>query len=39
MAGVALQDGAVGDRIQARNSNSRRVVEGIVGADGIIRVR
>ncbi|MGD9602597.1 MAG: flagellar basal body P-ring formation chaperone FlgA [Gammaproteobacteria bacterium] len=39
MAGVALQDGAVGDRIQARNTNSRRVVEGIVGVDGVLRVR
>lgn len=39
VAGVALQDGALGDRIQARNTVSRRVVEGEVGAGGILIVR
>jgi len=39
VAGVALQDGAIGERIQARNNASRRIVEGIVGADGTIQVQ
>lgn len=39
VGGVALQDGALGDRIQARNTVSRRVVEGEVSAGGIVVVR
>lgn len=39
VGGVALQDGALGDRIQARNNSSRRIVEGIVGNDGVVMVR
>lgn len=39
VGGVALQDGAVGDRIQARNHSSRRIVEGVIGDDGVLMVR
>jgi flagella basal body P-ring formation protein FlgA len=39
VSGTALQDGAVGERIQVRNPSSRRVVEGIVAADGSVLVR
>lgn len=39
MAGVALQDGAVGERVQARNNASQRIVEGVVEADGTLAVR
>lgn len=34
--GQALKDGALGDRISVRNLNSKRVVEGIVNADGMV---
>ena len=37
--GTALMDGAVGDRVRVRNERSRRVVEGILAADGTVRVR
>ncbi len=36
MSGVAMQDGAIGDRIQARNNTSQRVVEGVISAEGTI---
>ncbi len=36
--GEALTDGAVGDRIKARNRHSKRVVEGIVTRDATIYV-
>jgi flagellar basal body P-ring formation protein FlgA len=39
VGGVALQDGALGDRIQARNNSSRRVVEGVLAENGVVRVR
>jgi flagella basal body P-ring formation protein FlgA len=39
VSGIALQDGALGDRIQARNNTSRRVVEAEVGEGGILVVR
>ncbi|MBB1126651.1 flagellar basal body P-ring formation protein FlgA [Thiospirillum jenense] len=38
MQGEALADGSLGQRIQARNQSSRRVVEGVIIADGIIEV-
>lgn len=39
VGGVALQDGAIGDRIQARNNSSRRIVEGVIGDDGVVMIR
>ncbi len=38
MTGIALADAAAGDRVQVRNLSSRRVVEGVVGADGSVEV-
>jgi flagella basal body P-ring formation protein FlgA len=38
-AGTALADAARGDRLRVRNTSSGKVVEGTVGADGIVRVR
>jgi len=38
MNGTALADGAEGDQIPVRNMRSRRVVEGRVTAQGIVRV-
>lgn len=38
MTGIALADAAAGDRIQVRNLSSKRVVEGVVGADGSVEV-
>ena len=37
-AGTALQPGGVGDRISVRNSNSKRVIEGIIQASGEVVV-
>ncbi len=37
--GRALKDGALGDRVAVRNLNSKRVVEGVVNADGMVVVR
>lgn len=37
--GQALKDGALGDRVSVRNLNSKRVVEGVVNADGMVVVR
>jgi flagella basal body P-ring formation protein FlgA len=39
MKGSALGDGAEGDRIRVRNSNSRRVVEGVVNEAGLVVVQ
>ncbi len=39
MTGVALEDGAPGDRIRVQNSESKKVIDGVVGDDGIVRVR
>ena len=36
--GEALSHGAVGERIRVRNTTSRRVVEGVVVAAGLVRV-
>jgi flagella basal body P-ring formation protein FlgA len=38
MNGTALSDASMGQRIQVKNSSSKRVVEGIVDAPGIVRV-
>jgi flagella basal body P-ring formation protein FlgA len=38
-AGTALEDGAPGDRIRVQNNESKKVVEGVVGDDGVVRVR
>ena len=38
-AGTALEDGAPGDRIRVQNSESKKIVEGVVGDDGVVRVR
>ena len=37
--GIALQDGAIGDRIQVRNDTSQRIVEGVIAEDGSVVVR
>jgi flagella basal body P-ring formation protein FlgA len=37
--GEALADARLGGRVAVRNQHSRRVVEGIAGADGIVEVR
>lgn len=37
--GQALKDGALGDRVSVRNLNSKRVVEGVVNADGMVVIR
>ena len=39
MGGTAMQDGAVGERIQVRNTASRRVVEGTITEPGLVVVR
>lgn len=38
VAGTAMKDGTLGERIPVRNLNSKRVVEGVVLADGVIEV-
>ncbi|MEM7253500.1 MAG: flagellar basal body P-ring formation chaperone FlgA [Pseudomonadota bacterium] len=38
MAGIALNDGALGDTVRARNTRSQRVVEGVIIARGVIEV-
>lgn len=38
MNGTALSDASLGQRIRVKNSSSKRVVEGIVDAPGIVRV-
>ena len=37
--GQALKDGGVGERVSVRNLNSKRVVEGVVNADGMVVVQ
>jgi flagella basal body P-ring formation protein FlgA len=39
MVGTALQDGAPGDRIQVENPRSKKVVEGVVDEEGVVRIR
>lgn len=38
VAGVAMQNGAIGDRVSVRNTNSRRIVEGVVKASNVVAV-
>lgn len=38
VAGTALRDGALGERIPVRNLNSKRVVEGVVRDGGVVEV-
>ena len=38
MSGTALEPGAAGDRIRVQNNESKKVVQGLVGDDGFIRV-
>ncbi len=38
MAGTAMEDGAPGDRIRVQNSVSKKVLDGVVGDDGVVRV-
>ena len=38
MNGMALSDASLGQRIRVKNSSSKRVVEGVVDAPGIVRV-
>ena len=38
VAGTALRDGALGERIPVRNLNSKRVVEGVILDGGIVEV-
>jgi len=38
MKGIALEDGAEGERIRVRNSASKRIVEGYVEPSGAVRV-
>lgn len=38
VAGTAMKDGSLGERIPVRNLNSNRVVEGVVLADGVVEV-
>lgn len=38
MAGEALADGALNERIRVRNGKSKRIVEGVVTAPGVVQV-
>ncbi len=38
VAGTALKDGALGERIPVRNMNSKRVVEGVISEPGVVQV-
>jgi flagella basal body P-ring formation protein FlgA len=38
MSGVALTDGAVGERIRVQNSSSKRIVEAIIVNDDTVKV-
>ncbi len=38
MAGEALSDGALNDRIRVRNTKTRRIVEGVVSSPGVVQV-
>ena len=38
MKGKALSSGAAGERIQVRNINSKRVIEGLITSDGEVSV-
>lgn len=38
MVGTALENGAPGDRIRVQNNDSSKVIQGVIGDDGVIRV-
>jgi flagella basal body P-ring formation protein FlgA len=38
MSGTALDDGILGERVKVKNSTSKRIVEGVVDAPGIVKV-
>lgn len=38
MSGTALDDGTLGQRVKVKNSTSKRIVEGVVDAPGIVKV-
>jgi len=38
MSGTALSDASLGQRVRVKNSSSKRVVEGVVDAPGIVKV-
>jgi flagella basal body P-ring formation protein FlgA len=38
MNGTAMEDASVGERVKVKNSSSKRVVEGIVDAPGVVKV-
>lgn len=38
MSGTALSDGILGQRVRVKNSSSKRVVEGVVDSQGIVKV-
>lgn len=38
VAGTALKDAALGERVPVRNASSRRVVEGVVSEPGVVEV-
>ena len=38
LMGTALEAGAPGDRIRVQNDESERIVQGVVGDDGLVRV-
>jgi len=38
MNGIALSDASLGQRVRVKNSSSKRVVEGVVDAPGIVKV-
>ncbi len=39
MNGTAMSDASLGQRIKVKNTSSRRIVEGVVDAPGIVRVQ
>jgi flagella basal body P-ring formation protein FlgA len=38
MSGTALDDATLGERVKVKNSTSKRIVEGVVDAPGIVKV-
>ena len=38
MSGTALEDASLGQRVKVKNSSSKRIVEGVVNAAGIVYV-
>jgi len=38
MMGIALSDASLGQRVRVRNSSSKRIVEGVVNASGMVNV-